>query len=165
VHSLLVHSVTALLPGDATTSAQEALLARLARHRPRVSFFDVLRANRQVIPVRVHDGTVSRPTSDLPPHLGARITQGPSDAFEILVDHGDVLLPNWGAFDSQLALEVNGQPRVADLDDMASKVETWLEELDDDEDDDPAHASLLRELRAAIDVARRECLPIVACWQ
>lgn len=62
----LSHSLTAALSGG-TASEQEAVLLDLARRRPRVSFYDVLREREQTIPVLVAGGRVERIEHDSHP--------------------------------------------------------------------------------------------------
>ena len=160
----LSFSITSLLSAGASERDQEAVLLDLARRRPAIVFHDVVRGPRGPVVVRIERERVIRlgARDAPPPHAGDAITRDAREHFDLLVDHGDVLVPGWG----EHADVVIGSDRrvIADLDEVAGVVEETIWEVRREEDPDADYERFLRTLTEAIAVARLERLPIVAHW-
>jgi hypothetical protein len=157
-------SITALLPAGVDERTQEAVLLDLSRRRPAATFHDVVRGPRGAAVVRIARDRVIRlaDADPRPDHAGTGIGHFPREYFDVLVDHGDILVPGWG----EHARVVIGRDQrvVADLDEVAGVVDETIWELRREDDTDASHVEFLRTLVDAIALARRELLPIVAHW-
>lgn len=164
VGASLGFSITALLPVDADEHEQEAVLLDLLRRRPHAVFHDVVRSPRGAAVVRVAGEQVLRlgDGDDRPAHAGTLIGRYRREHLDLLVDHGDVLVPGWG---EHANVTIAGHERViADLDEVAAIVEETVAELELEEDPDAEYGEFLRELMDEIALARRDQLPVVAYW-